>query len=286
MSANANKVTTIYAPRSFPVFMLQLMSLSPVATAAIIVATVFFEETPASLDDILLLLLSVVILFALAFIMFYFPGRRITRLVFDREASRLIKAKRGYEPKLFDLHGVQQILSKRTFSYPAWKYSMVIQDRQGRWQSIFDEDTPFGGKHWAVFSERLSEITGIQIKQELWTADMNGKLSLTTNEKVAYNRKRNLVPLVVAAACTFLGAVVFRMHPTPGFLLYAGLASVAASTAISLVNAVSKKHKMGDLGPDYFTLTVSILTVVIPYALFYLSFAFLLNGFRLPMVND
>jgi hypothetical protein len=218
--------------------------------------------------------------------MFYFPSRRITRLIFEREAGLLIKAKRGDEPRAFDLNGAQQILSKRIFTNPGWKYSLAVHDREGGWQSIFDEDTPFGGRHWAAFSGRLSQITGLPVKQELWVQDMNGRFLLITAKKAAANRKRNLLPLLVSGACPFVGAILSRLHPTPKYFLYLGLASVAASTAISLAYAISRKDKMGDLATNYLTLTISILTLIIPYSLFYVCFAFLLNGFQLPMIND
>jgi hypothetical protein len=160
MGSKGNKIVTINAPRSvFVLFSQSVGIFAPVGTEATMVAIVFSSGRHVPLDGLLFLLFFTLFLFALAFVMFYFPGRRIPQLIFDREAKLCTKIKRGHEPKTFDLSAVQQILSKRTFTNPGWKYSMVLLDGQGGSQSVFNENTFY--------------VTAVQNKSEFRTEPLS-----------------------------------------------------------------------------------------------------------------
>jgi hypothetical protein len=182
----------------------------------------------------------------------------------------------------FDLTDARQLISKSVYTNPGFKYSLHIEDSQGHHQVLFSEDIFFGGAHWVKLSSKLSKITRIPIKQEQGTEDMNGKVTLITREKIS-RRKRNIIFVLVTIALSFAGALVFRMDPTPRVYLYAGLATVSVNVAISLIFAFLNKEQMGDLGANNILLVVRILTMVIPFTFFYMSLAFLLNGFCLPV---
>jgi hypothetical protein len=206
----------------------------------------------------------------------------ITRLNFNAERRILTKVKLGDVIAEYDLTEAHQIISKRVYTRPGFKYSMYTEDSQGQHQLLFDEDSLFGGTHWVKLSEKLSEVTGIPLKQEQWSEDLNGNLSLITKEKMV-RRKRNLIYGLVPIALSFVGALVFRMDPTQRVYLYTGLATVASNIAVSFIYACLNKEQMGDLGENNLLLVVRILTLAIPFAFFYVAFAFLLNGFRLPV---
>lgn len=202
---------------------------------------------------------------------------------FDRKARLLTRAKKGEEPQVFDLKAAKGIVSRKTFTNPGLKYEVIVQDSQGGSQVVFDENPTYWRIHWAGFSEKLSKITGLPLKQEQWVEDMNGKLSLIPKERIAKDIRRDLIPALIALGCALAGAVLFRVHPTSKALLYFGIASVALNTFISIAYAILNKKKMGDLSANYFVLIISALARFIPYAVLYLFFAFLLNGFRLPI---
>jgi hypothetical protein len=206
----------------------------------------------------------------------------VVRLNFNTVNRTLTKEKLGDVIATFELTEAHQIISKLVYTFPGCNYTMYIEDCQGQQQVLFDENPFFGGTRWVKLSEKLSEITGMPLKQEQWSEDANGKLSLNTVEKIA-TRKRNLIYGLVPIAMSLVGALVFRMHPTQRSFVYAGLATVTANIAISLIYACLNKGQMGILGENSMLLVVRILTLVIPFACFYLFFAFLLNGFCLPV---
>jgi len=215
-----------------------------------------------------MLLILLTVLLVIAFMMIYFPQRRITRLVFNRENKSLTKLKRGDAPLAFDLTSAQRMVLKTTYTNPGLKHSLAIEDGQGQAQIVFDEDIVLGGLRWVSLSKKLSHITGVPVKFERWVEDMNGKLKETPSAIVRRNLSIALIPIVIA----FLGAALFRIQPSQRSFLYVGLATVALNIALTLIYAFLKKD-----GKLY------VLTLVIPYIMFYLMFAFLLNGFRLPV---
>ncbi|MGD0843559.1 MAG: hypothetical protein ABSA06_04225 [Geobacteraceae bacterium] len=280
MSAASKNTTIINAPRSIVVLFIQYMAASFTFTALILVIMPFYEQ--ASLKDTLgsfqISIPMLVIPLAILFIVQQF----ITRLNFNAERRILTKVKLGDVIAEYDLTEAHQIISKRVYTRPGFKYSMYTEDSQGQHQLLFDEDSLFGGTHWVKLSEKLSEVTGIPLKQEQWSEDLNGNLSLITKEKMV-RRKRNLIYGLVPIALSFVGALVFRMDPTQRVYLYTGLATVASNIAVSFIYACLNKEQMGDLGENNLLLVVRILTLAIPFAFFYVAFAFLLNGFRLPV---
>jgi hypothetical protein len=158
-----------------------------------------------------------------------------------------------------------------------------VQDSQAGSQVIFEENPTYLRIHCAGFSEKLSEITGLPLKQEQWVEDMNGKLSLIPKESFTKDRRRNLIPVLITFGCTFACAVLFRVHPTQRALLYFGIATVALNTAISIAYTILNRKSMGELSTNYFVLFVSALAGVVRSSMVYLLLAFSLNGFRLPI---
>jgi hypothetical protein len=117
----------------------------------------------------------------------------------------------------------------------------------------------------------------------VWVEDANGRLSAISSERTAANRRRSLLPFLAPLGCSLAGALLFRIHPTFEFFLYFGIGSVAVNVTMSFVYATLKRATLGDMAINYFTLSASILTLIIPYSMFYLFFAFVLNGFRLTV---
>jgi len=283
MIEKGNSRTVVNAPRRPVVFFLQLLSATPLITAVVFIVAFFIAVPDARAQDILILSSPFTVpLFVLALVLYYLPSTYIANYSFDRKARLLTRVKKGDEPQVFNLKAAKVIVSRRTFTNPGLKYEIIVQDSQGGSQVVFDENPTYWRIHWTGFSEKLSEITGLPLKQEQWVEDMNGKLSLIPKEKIAKDRRRNLIPALIALGCALACAVLFRVHPTPRALLYFGIATVALNTSLSIAYAILNKKRMGELSTSYFVLIVSSLAQFIPYSVLYLVFAFSLNGFRLP----
>jgi hypothetical protein len=271
--------TVTYDPRSFYP---QILCAASLITGIIFTVTFFVTVPDVSVRNIPILLLLLTLLLIIAVAFFYFAGWFRMIFVFDRKARLLTRTRRGEETKVFDLTHTERIVSRTTFTNPGVRCSIIVQDSQGKSEAILEESPSYSKIRWATFSERLSQITELPLGQELWAEDMNGKLSPVPRERITANRKRNLLPILLALGCAFAGAAVFRIHPTPRFFLYVGMATVVLNTSVSLEYAILSKIKTGDSSTGYLVLIMSALTLVIPYSLFYLFFAFLLNGFRVP----
>jgi|ERR1039457_5943265 hypothetical protein len=260
---------TIHAPRNVGIFLIQWMSLSVLLPALMIATAGLPSILHASRNDRVVLLILLTVLLLVGFVMIYFPQRDITRLVFNTKTRSLTKLKRGDVPVAFDLSSAQQIVSKMINTNPGLRYSLIIEDFQGQTQIVFDEDCNLSmGLRWITLSKKLSHITGVPLKTERWYQDMNGQLRQTPASTVNRNLALALIPIIIA----FVGAAFFRMRPSPRSFLYVGLATVALNIALTLIYAFFKKVEK-----------LYVLTMVIPYIMFYLMFVFLLNGFRLPL---
>ena len=280
MSNAGKKIIILHAPRSIGILFFQYFVVS-VSITGLILAIVPFIVHASHQATVFVLQISAPML-VISLVLFFISQQFRTRLSFNPENGSLTKGKSGDKIATFDLTNARQLISKRVSTNPGFKYTLYIEDSQEQHQILFDEDALFGGTHWVKLASKLSKIAGIPLKSECWAEDMNGNISLMTREKIA-RRKRNLIYGLVPIALSFAGALVFRMDPTPKVYLYAGLATVSANIAIASIYAFLNKEQMGDLGANNILLVIRILTLVIPFAFFYMSLAFLLNGFRLPV---
>lgn len=273
----------IFAPRSLGVFLIQYMSIAPLGTILAILSVVILSEAPTNYKDIFILLFAFILpLLLIAFIMLYFPNQYLTRFVFDSEKNLLHRIKKRAEAKNYDLGIVQSIVSKTIKTNPGCKYNLVLKEAGDNSRVIFNEDTPFGTGHWEAFSEKLSKITGVPLRKEYWVEDLNGNLSLIPHEDRIANKKHGLLILSVPLIISFVGAIGYKIIDTFQAVVLIGLSVVLINIGLSFVYALLNRDRIGDWAANHFTLTVSILTLSIPYTIFYLCFVFVLSGFRLP----
>ena len=273
----------IFAPRSLGVFLIQYMSIAPLGTILAILSVVILSEAHANSKDIFILLFAFILpLLFIAFIMLYFPNQYLTRFIFDSEKNLLHRIKKRAEAENYNLSNVQSIVSKTIKTNPGCKYNLVFEEAGDNSRVIFNEDTPFGTGHWEAFSEKLSKIIGVPLRKEYWVEDLNGNLSLIPHEDRIANKKHGLIILSVPLITSFIGAIGYKIVDTFQALVLIGLSVVLINIGLSFVYALFNRDKLGDWATNHFTLTVYILTLSIPYAIFYLSFVFVLSGFRLP----
>ena len=259
------------------------MSIAPLGAALMMLIAVILSETSINYKDTLILFFALILpLLLIASIMLYFPNRYLTRFIFDGEKNLLRKIKKRAEAENYDLVIVQSIVSKTIKTNPGCKYNLIFEEAGDNSRVIFNEDTPFGAGHWEAFSEKLSRTTGLPLKKEYWAEDLNGNLSLIPHEDRIANKKQGLLILSVLLIISFVGAIGYKIIDTFQALVLIGLSVVLINIGLSFVYALFNRDRIGDWAANPVTLSVSILTLSIPYTIFYLCFVFVLNGFRLP----
>ena len=98
MNSLGKDIERIFAPRSLGVFLIQYMSIVPLAPILAILSVVILSETPANYNDIFILLFAFILpLLIIAFIMLYFPNQYLTRFMFDSEKKLLHRTKKRAE---------------------------------------------------------------------------------------------------------------------------------------------------------------------------------------------
>jgi hypothetical protein len=86
------------------------------------------------------------------------------------------------------------------------------------------------------------------------------------------------VPLTVS----FLGAVTYRVSPSARAFVLFGIISVLVNIIISSAYFVRNRIQFGKWADNPITLVIAVLTLLIPYSMFYCVIAFALMGFRFP----
>lgn len=252
-------------------------------TVIIILILVIFTESSTKPVDILILFLGFILpLLLISFSMLYFPNKYLTRYIFDVEKKLLSKIKMGSKTEKIDLVSVQSIVSKTIKTNPGIKYNLVFEGNDNNSRILLNEDTPFGSNHWIDFAERLSKITGLPLRNEYWVEDLNGNLSLIQNQDRIAAKKMGLLIIFVPLSLSFVAAMMYELFPTLKAFLLLGSAAVAVNIGLSFLFVLSIRKKTGKLADNNLTLSVSVLTLLIPYSFLYLFFVFAINGFRLP----
>ncbi len=283
MKKSGNHIKIIYAPRSLRIFLIQYMSLVPLGMILAILSVVFMLEASSNYKAILVLFPGFILLLLLiAFIMLYFPNQFRTRFIFDNDKNHLYKTKKRTNTETFDLSRVKSIVSKTIKTYPSCKYNLIFDEAENNFRIIIIEDTPFGTGHWETFSEKLSKITGLPLKKEFWSEDFNGKLSLVPHEEQITNKKRAWLLISIPIIVALLGAMVYKFYPSFEVFIFSGLITVLFNICLSFIYVFLNRDKFEDWANNHLILIISILTLLIPFSIFYLLFIFLLNGFRMP----
>jgi hypothetical protein len=283
MNNSGKDIEIIFAPRSLGIFLIQYMSIAPLGTVLIILVAVISSGASIIYRDLLILFLAFILpLLLIAFIMLYIPNKYITRYIFDGDKKLLLKIKRKTKTEQFDLELVRSIVSKTIKTNPGCKYNLIFEENGENLRTIINEDSPFGAGHWEAFSEKLSKTTGLQLRKEYWVEDLGGNLSLIPHEDRIASRKHGILILCIPLALSIAGAIGYRIAETFQALLLIGVSVVLINIGLSFVYVLFNRDKFGDWAGNHFTLIVYILTLSIPYTIFYLFFVFALNGFRLP----
>lgn len=280
MKENKENNNTLYAPRSFGIFLLQYFSLVPIMMSVILI--VLSIVTAGNFFAGLLLSLPFGAIFSL---MYFCPQRYRTRLIFDDNKNILQKIKKGAEPQEITLSDIKSIVSKSIKTIPNLKFYLIVEGYSEHQQIIFEEDAPFGAMHWEAFAEKLSNITGLPLKKEYYVEQMDGTLSQRPFEKRSGNRRRGLIILAIPTAVSLAGALSYTYLGTPQAFLIAGFTTLCINFLLSFIYSYLHRQEMGDWGKNNFRLVIYVMSMIIPYIIIYLSFVLILNDFKWPLSN-
>lgn len=159
---------------------------------------------------------------------------------------------------------------------------MVFEETGENSRVICIEDTPFGAGHWEIFTEKLSKIVNVPLRKEYWVEDLNGNLDLIPHQNNIAYKKRGMLILCVPLITSFVGAIGYKVADNLQAFMLIGLSVVLMNIGLSFIYAQSNRDKIGDWAANHFTFAVSIITLSIPYTIFYLLIVFALSGFRWP----
>jgi hypothetical protein len=215
----------------------------------------------------------------IAFVMFYFPQKYLTRLIINDDKNVLEKVKKGQVLEIYELNSIMDFRLKKILSRPG-KYKLLLDKIDGSSVEIFNEDS-FLGNHWKRFAENLSFITNKPLKEEIWQEDFDGKLIPVSPEDLNTNKKKGILRLAVPLCVSLIGAIYCRLSPSKEVFIFAGLITVLINISLSFYYVLKNKKDFGRLSNNTIVLVIYVLTLLIPYFSFYILFVYLLNGFQL-----
>jgi hypothetical protein len=269
----------IYTPRTLGIFLLQFMSLMPFALSLIfinaIVCALITLDASFKFEDVILVLIPLMIGFSLL----YFPQKYRTKIIFNGDRKILIVIKKSTVLQQLDTNNVKSIISKTIKTIPGGKHILILEKVDNS-IILFKENIPFGSSQWKSFSEKLSEITNLPLKKELWIEGDNGKLSLTSTQEHISNKKQGMSIFLVILIFPFFAAVGYTLFPNLKNLIFFGCISAAINLSISFYYVLNNKDKLGEWARNRFIMLLYILSLIIPFTIFYLFFVILIVGLQ------
>ncbi len=290
MKTESKNIKALYAPRSLAIFLVQYFAFVPIITAVTAFLAICIKEisNPPRINysDLSVFFgIFALPLLIIGFFMLYYPQKYRTRIVFDSERQTIKKLKEGIDPQEFNLNEAKLIISKTIKTLPGCKFYLAIEDHQGNTKNIFEEDTFMGGKNWEAFAKKVSEMTNLALKQEYYLEQMDGHLLKKSLSERTKDKRQGLIILLVPLIISLIGAGIYRSYGTSRAFLAAGVVTVGINILLSFIYVFIYRGRMGFVDKNNFILIIYILTLVIPYSLFYLFSIHVLNGFQWPLGN-
>ena len=274
----------LLAPRSFPIFLIHVFGLCPLCTVIILLFIVIASGVHFNSKDIFYLSTICLPFLLISFFMLYFPQKYRYRLIVDQNEGILKKSKKGQPAETYDINSIKGLTSKRIITIPGGQYKLILEKHDGSSSVLFYEDTPYKGSHWERFSDRVADAIGRPLEKEIWVEDDNGKLSLISPETLVSSKRKGMWFLAILASVSFLGAASFRISISAKTFFFIGLITVLTNIVISFYYVFRHRDQFGKWGYHNLLLVGAVLTLVIPYSIFYVLFVFALFGFQFPSI--
>jgi len=282
---NQANISELFTPRSLGIVSLQYFASVPLVPAIMMLSIIIISGSPIAYDDLLPLSAMIIPPLLAAFLMLYVPQKYRCRILFDNDSKLLNIKKKGAEPLNFDLYKAKAIISKIIFTRPSFKYFLLTENDSDYSQIVFEEDTPFGARHWEAFSERLSAVTSLPLRKEYFSEQLDGTLLRKSAAERTVDRKHGLIIISIPIIFSFIGAAIYKCYPLPKVFILSGVATVAFNLLLSFLYGLLNRNVLGDWGKNNFKLLIYVLSLLMPFALFYIFFIMVLNGFRWPLSN-
>jgi hypothetical protein len=288
MKTDGENKKILFTPRSMGIFLVQYFASVAIITSFSIIFIVITSPAHAGYGDHVILIGGFIIPPLLAgFLMLYLPQQYRTSIIFDGDTKLLQKIKKGTVPQQFNLTNAQVIIAKIIKTMPGCKFVLIIENASDDSKPIFREDTnpTFGAKNWLAFGAQLSKITGLPLKKEYYLEQLDGTLSKIAFDEGSASRRHGLMIICIPLTISFIGALIFKVYGTSKEFIIVGGITVVINIVLSFLYAFLNRDKLGYVGKHDMILIAYILTLLIPYSLYYLFFIFLLSGCRWPLSN-
>ena len=284
MKKDCNKSDRLYAPRSFGILHLQGWGLLTIIIFPLLTVAVAFSKKHINSDVAIAFGVFTLSGLVIGFLLIYFPHKYRTLLVYQHDTKLLSKIKKGTASQEFSLNNAKVIISKKIITTLGWKYYFIIENNTGRKITIFQEETMHGADHWEAFAEKVACITGLPLGKEYYLKNIDGTLLMKSFDELKEERCYNLVIVSIPIIISLIGAGVCRIYGTSRVFIYAGCVTVAINMLLSVGYLFLNREKLKVVPNDEIVVgVVFYLTLLFPYAFFYVLFCFILNGFRLPL---
>ena len=281
MDSHRRDVVLIRAPRSLGVLAFQtVLGLPLIALAAIFLLGATISWAHLTLQDRLMLLTITLPCSVFGVLLIYLPQRYIPRVLITLRGNRLKRMRNHQVVQEHDLGAITHLVSRRIKTTPGMSYQLTLHTSDGHTAVLFDEDAMFGGRHWQQFAECLSTAAGKPLTTEFWSERYNGKLVLIPQERLTVALRRGLLVLSVPIAVSSIAAVISSVLRTNQSFLVLGCGSVLANLMISFYYAFSHRQEFREASHTVI-LVAAVLTLGVPYLIFYAFFVFLLKGIQI-----
>ena len=281
MSNREDSETAMVAPRPLGVLAVQVLLGLPFLLPGIIMA--LFGALLVGSGNMAGLLMGLPLMVGLLLI--YIPQRRIPRLVINKGANRLMIEKKGRVVQEVDLIAVKHIKTKVICDYPTREFKLLLESGPGQTVPLFQAFIPYGGRRWKLFALRLARETGKPIETEFWAKDCSGKLSLVTPAELGVGMRKKALAIGVPIGVALTFAATVRLFPAKEAYFIIGGVSVLVNLLISFLYVLKHRRDPGEWESHTAIIIGGVLTLSIPYAFYYVLFAFVIMGFRVPLGN-
>jgi hypothetical protein len=210
---------------------------------------------------------------------FYFSQQYVQH-VFVEKKSNVLYVIKDSDSEEIDLSGIVSLISKTIKQQIGGvKHYLIIKFNDHELE-LFKECAPVGYR-WELLADNLGNLIGVPVLKEYWVENYNGKLLQRSRKDHLASYKKRLLT-IIPAVLALLAAVGYVLSPTRTSFLSFGLLSVLVNVVLSLLFITKNKKDVPDWAEKKYLLVVYGFFSLIQYAVFYLVYAFLFSGFKLP----
>jgi hypothetical protein len=152
--------------------------------------------------------------------------------------------------------------------------NLIMKDGDSA-EFLKEYSTPYG---WKIFTSRLSKFSQIPLVQETWVFDYNGTKKKVSTDKLSRNRKKGIFTLITPVIIAFLGAKLLELNPSLQAFLLLGGTTILLNFTFYLIFCLREELKFHNFQENKSSKIFTIISLIIPFCLFYMLAVFAVNG--------